>query len=175
MATDTEYGFNLPTTDTFDRSLVDAIDIKSPDFKDFLVKLYQTTNNISEAVNIRDVGYYVRTEILNGQLWYENTTLSSTTAQAPEHRPVFRKVIPFGALPAAGSKPVNHNITTDTNTRWKRVYATATNTTTFAGITITTSSALSVRATATQVIITTGGTDYSAYNDCDVILEYIKQ
>jgi len=171
---DREYGAFLPTTDTFDRSIIDSLEAKE-DLKEFLVKLYQTTNNIALIVNIKETGYYVEQEFVNGKLWYPNKNLSSSTAQTPEYRQEFRKVIDFGALPAAGSKAVNHNITTDANTRWKRVYATATNTTTFAGITITTSAALSVRATATQVIITTGGINYSAYNACDVIVEWIRQ
>lgn len=171
---DREYGAFLPTTDTFDRAIIDNLKIQE-DLKEFLVMLYQTTNNIALMVNIKESGYYVEEEFVNGKLWYPNKALSSSTAQRPEYRQEFRRVIDFGALPAAGAKAVNHNITTDANTRWKNVYATATNTTTFAGITITTSAALSVRATATQVIITTGGVDYSAYNACDVIVEFIRQ
>lgn len=185
MATDSEYGAFLPTTDVFDRSIIESIDVNSPEFKDFLVRLYQTTNNIANAVNIRDAGYYIQDEFVNGQLWFENPALSSKTTQSPEHRQVWRKVINFGALPSGAPAfiDVAHGITFAATgpVTFTRIYGTATDPATPMAIPIPYSSAtavvsnLELYVNATNVRITTGGTDYSAYTTCYVILEYIKQ
>ena len=184
MALDTEFGAFLPTTDVFDRSAIQALDVNSPEFKDFLVRLYQTTNNIANAVNIRDAGYYPLTEFINGQLWFEDPTLNSGSTQTPEYRQVWRKVFNMGALPSAAGSPTtaNHGIAIDTNTTFTRIYGTATNTTApgFGAIPIpyvhaTAANTLRLDITATQIIITSGGANYSAYDTCYVVLEYIKQ
>ena len=179
MSVDTEFGAFLPTTDVFDRSAIQALDVNSPEFKDFLVRLYQTTNNIANAVNIRDAGYYPLTEFINGQLWFENPTLSSSTTQVPEYRQVWRKVINFGALPNTTTKNVAHGITVDSNLTWTRIYATATDTTGLTGLPIpyshaTTANEIRLDVTSTNVSITTGA-NRTNYDTCYVVLEYIKQ
>lgn len=181
MATDQEFGAFLPTTDVFDRSTIEAIDIKSPLFKDFLVRLYQTTNNIANITNIKDSGYYVETEFVNGQLWFENKTLSSITSQSPEYRQVFRRVIDFGALPNASAKSVAHGIGPTTAFTFTRIYGTASDTTGLTYLPIpyasqaAATSSIELSVDATNVIIDTGAVDRTAYDTCYVVLEYIKQ
>lgn len=186
MALDTEAGVFLPTTDIFDRAILDQIDVNSQDFRDFLVRLYQATNNIALVTNIKDSGYYIETEFINGQLWFENKSLSITASNSktPDYRQVFRKVINFGTLPtgAPAFKNVAHGITFAANgaVRFTRIYGTATNPVTPMAIPIPYSSAsaiannLELFVDATNVRITTGGTNYSAYTACYVVLEYIK-
>jgi len=179
MALDNEFGAFLPTTDVFDRSAIQALNVNSPEFKDFLVRLYQTTNNIANAVNIRDAGYYPLTEFICGQLWFENPNLSSSTAQVPEYRQVWRKIINFGALPNTSTKNVAHSITVDSNTTFTRIYATASDTTGNTYIPIpyahaTAANIVRLDVDATNVSITTG-IDRTNYDTCYVILEYIKQ
>lgn len=181
MAVDTDTGAFLPTTDVFDRTLVDAMDLDSPEFKDFLVRLYQTTNNIALAVNIKDTGYYVDTEFVCGQIWYPNKSLSSTTAQAPEYRQVFRKVIIFGALPNASAKTVAHGIAPTDAFQFTRIYATASDTTGHTYLPIpyasqaAATSSIELSVDATNITIDTGAVDRTAYDTCDVVCEYIKQ
>lgn len=183
MATDKEIGAFLPTTDVFDRSTIDAININSPEFKDFLVRLYQTTNNISIMVNIKDTGYYDTQEFVNGQLFFPVKTLSSQTSQAPEFRQVFRTVVDFGALPNAATKSVAHgidiNTVTDNNLyTFTRIYATASDTTGYTYLPIpyasaTAANVIDLSVTATNVVITTGVNRVN-YDTCYVILEYLK-
>lgn len=179
MAVDQEQGAFLPTTDVFDRSVIDTIDINSPEFKDFLVRLYQTTNNIANAVNIRDAGYYIQDEFVNGQVWFENTALSSTTSQAPEYRQVWRKVINFGALPNTATKTVAHGITMTDDYTFTRIYGAASDTTGHTYLPIpfahaTVANIIELSVDATNVSITTG-INRAAYDTCYVVLEYIKQ
>lgn len=179
MPYENEQGAFLPTTDIFDRSVIDAININSQEFKDFLVRLYQTTNNIANAVNIRDAGYYVETEFVNGQIWFPNPNLSSKTTQAPDHRQVFRKVINFGALPNTATKTAVHGIEPTTAFTFTRMYATATDTTARTYLPIpyasaTAANVIELSADATNVSITTG-VDRTSYDTCYVVVEYIKQ
>ncbi len=187
MALNTEAGVFLPTTDIFDRALIDEINVNSTDFRDFLVRLYQATNNIALVTNIKDSGYYIETEFINGQLWFENKTLSVTTpnTKTPSYRQVFRKVINFGALPSGAPAfiDVAHGITFAAAgpITFTRIYGSATDPATPMAIPIPYSSAtavasnLEIYVNTTNVRITTGGTDYSAYTTCYVVLEYIKE
>lgn len=183
MALDTEAGIFLPTTDVFDRSIIDQINVNSKDFRDFLVRLYQATNNIALVANIKDSGYYIETEFINGQLWFENKSLSVTTSNSktPDYRQVFRKVIDFGALPNATSKSVAHGLTANSDLTFTRIYGTASDTTGFTYLPIPYASQVAANNSIelsldnTNVVIDTGAVDRTAYDTCYVVMEYIKE
>lgn len=184
MAANNDSGVFVPTTSSFDRSLIDQIDVNSDEFKDFLIRLYQTINEIALATNVKDTGVYKETEFINGQLWFSNKALSSLTSQAPSQRQVFRKVIDFGALHnAAGTKTIAHGITVTgagiaLDVTFTRIYATASNKVGFLYRPIPYASAtaneiIELFVDQTNVNITVGK-DQSAFTDCYVVLEYIK-
>ena len=180
MPVNTEVGAFLPTTGVFDRSIIDAIDIKSPEFKDFLVRLYQRTNEIALSVNIRDAGFYVEEEFINGQLWFENKTLSSKTSKAPQMRQVYRKVIDVGSLPGApGTQTTAHSIPITTDYSFTRIYGTASDTTGLIFLpipyaTATAADIIEIKVDVTNINITVGK-DMSAFNKCYVVVEYIAE
>lgn len=94
-----------------------------------------------------------------------------------DDKPIYRKVVDFGALPSATIKTVAHNISNvDT---WVLIKATAM-TTSGTGIdlpfTDTTASTQSIACyvTATTVAVDTGSIDRSDYSSCYFILEYTK-
>lgn len=119
-------GAFIPTTDVYDVDVIRSLDVQSDDFKEFLVRLRQSTNNIAIAVNYRDAGYYVEQLFNCGQVYFPNKALSSSTPQTPSYRPVLRKVVDFGALPNAGLKSVPHGIPNiDGQVTFSRIYATA--------------------------------------------------
>jgi hypothetical protein len=183
MAQDQLRGAFLPTTDIFDRAAIDSLDVNSPEFKDFLVRLYQATNNIALSVNIRDAGYYDTQEFVNGQLFFPDKTLSSTSSTTPEFRQVFRTVVNFGALPNTATKSVAHgidiNTITDNNVyTFTRIYGCASDLTGYTYLPIPYASAtaaniIELSVTSTNVVITTG-TNRANYTVCYVILEYLK-
>ena len=177
MANDNEYGAFLPTTDSFDRSMIGDIDA-SNSLKDFLVRLYQTTNNIALAVNVRTAGFHVEEEFVNGNLWFANKSLSSLTSSVPELRQELTKVIDFGALLDAAPKSVLHGITLDSAIIFTHISATATDTAGFTALPIpyahvTPANCISIDINATHVIITTG-IDRTAYDTCLVVLKFIR-
>lgn len=183
MAEDRDFGLFIPTTDSFDRTIIDTLNVNSPEFKDFLVRLYQTTNNIALALNLKDTGYYVDQEYVNGQSWFPDPSLTSNTAESPEYRQVYRLVVNFGALPdgtAAVTKNVAHGLTVDDNTSFTRIYGVASKTSSaysyiplpYSSPTLANNITLSVDAT--NVTITVDATvDWSSYDTTYVVLEYI--
>lgn len=174
-----DLGAFLPTTDIFDVSRIASIEVGSPEFKEFLVRMRQSINDVALVVNIKDSGYYYPQEFVNGQVFFPNPSLNSTTSQAPIPRQVFRKVINFGALPDTASTSVPHELTIDANFSFTRIYGCATNPSTsfipIPYVTITASADnIQLDVDSTFVTITTES-DRSAYTTCYVILEYIKQ
>lgn len=180
----TNTGSFVPLTNIWDVQRLQDVDINSEEFKELLVRLYQNINNICMALNIKDVGYYTLSEFLNGQLFFPNPALSSTTAQTPTYRQVFRTVVNFGALPNAGTKSVPHGIAinpvTPTTYSFTRIYGAASNGSAqnsfiplpFASPTLNENIKLTVDNTNVNV---TTAIDYSSYTICYLVLEYIKQ
>lgn len=168
----------IPTTDVYDVDVIYSLDVQSQEFKEFLVRLRQSTNNIAIAVNFRDAGYYIEEAFNCGQQFFPNKTLSSSTSEEPTYRSVIRKVIDFGDLPNNMQKSVPHNIPfINATTVFTRIYATATNPTgleyfpipnTFINGDIT-----SITVDAVNVNISTNW-DATAYTTCLVILEFFK-
>jgi hypothetical protein len=172
-------GMFVPTTPVFDVQSLQGKDLSSSEFIQFMVALTQRINLISIQLNAKDIGLYQLTEILNGQQFFPNPALSSTTAQSPTQRPVLRTVVNFGALPNAATKSVPHGITFDATTSFTRIYGTATFPSTSAipipySSTVNINQNISIVIDATNVNITTA-MDYTNFTICYVILEYIKQ
>ncbi len=169
----------IPTTDVYDVDVIYSLDVQSTEFKEFLVRLRQSTNNIAIAVNFRDAGYYVEQLFNCGQVFFPNKALSSNTRQTPTYRSVYRIVVDFGALPNTGIKSVAHNIPNiDTNVTFTRIYATATDPVTFVGIPIpnsfvATGNIVDISIDAVNANITTNW-NASNFTRCVVIIEYFK-
>ena len=51
-------GYFVPTTPNYDVQLLQSIDVNSQEFKDLLVRLYETVNQVSLALNAKDTAYY---------------------------------------------------------------------------------------------------------------------
>lgn len=171
-----DIGAFLPTTPIFDESKIREINVNGDEFKEFLVTLSQTINNICLISNIKDSGYYYQQEFTTGAVYFPNPNLSSTTAQKPIGRQVVRKVINFGALPNAGSTSVAHGLDISDPKSVVRLYGAATDAGTswiplpFASTTLNQNIQLEVDAT--NVIITTG-IDRTGYEKCYVVIEYL--
>lgn len=176
-------GLFVPTTNIWDVTDLENIDINSPEFKDLLVSLYQNLNSMALALNLKDTGYYTIEEFLNSQVFFPNPTLTSTGSQTPVYRQVFRTVVNFGALPNNSTKSVAHNIQivapAANQYSFTRIYATATDPVNHLYIPIpyastTAADIIELNVDATNVNITTHS-DKTNYTLTYVVLEYIKQ
>lgn len=133
--------------------------------------LTEKLQRIIEAINDKDIGQYNTQELINGQLYF-------TDGDPNKYRHVFRKVIDFGALPNTGTTNVAHGITWTTNTRFTRIYGTATDPSTrsiplpYVDTTAGSSIELSVDTTNVQVIT---AANYSGYTTTYIVLEYVQE
>lgn len=172
------YGAFIPTTNIWDVTQLYSVDVNSPEFKELLVRLYQNINLISLTTNIKDSGYYDTNEFVNGQLFFPDPALNSTTSSQPAFRQVTRKVINFGALPNTATKSVAHTIGPNSSYSFTRIYATASDTTGLTYIPIPYASPvlannIEINVDVTNVNITTGS-NRSNYNITYVILEFLR-
>lgn len=112
-----EPGLFLKTTNVFDVQSIYQLDIKSEQFKEFLVFLRRSVSEISEAVNAKDTGKHVKTEFACGQTYFPDPALTSTTPQTPVDRQVYRKTFLWpNTLPNIGQQHVAHGIDLTSNT-----------------------------------------------------------
>ncbi len=168
-------GSFVPTTNIWDPSEIYQTEVTSPEFKELMVRLYQNLNIMSLNLNLRDAGYYTQQEFINGQLFFPNPTLNSTTSQTPIFRQAFRKIINFGALPNAGLKTYAHGITITSSFSFTRIYGCATDPVAlkyiplpYAGV-----GTIELSVDATNINVTTT-TNRTAYTLTYIVLEYIK-
>ena len=148
------FGLFIPTTTIFDVAELQEINVNSEEFKELLVRLYQTVNNIALSTNVKTTGYFLNQEFVTGELYFNvNNDFNNL-------RPVYCMVVNFGALPATGTKSVAHGIPVTNTYSWVQIYATATNPTAVTGIPVPYSSAagvtsnLEIKIDATNVNIT---------------------
>lgn len=172
------FGSFVPTTNVWDVQQLQSLNI-DPQLKELLVRLYQNINNISVVLNTKDSAYYVLEEFLNGQIYFPDPNLNSTTSQKPTFRQVFRTVVNFGALPNAATKSVAHGITFDTNCSVTRIYGAATNSTSTSFLPLPYVSTvlnfqIALTVDNTNVNASTSS-DYSDYTRTYIVIEYIKQ
>ena len=171
------FGSFVPTTNVWEIQQIQDSEL-DPKVKEILIRLYQNMNLIALVLNTKDTGIYNLIEFVNGQVFFPNPALNSTTPQSPTQRQVYRLVVNFGALPNATTKSVAHGLVLQSNWTVTRIYGAATNPST-EFIPIPYASATNVahnielNMDATDINIITG-TDYSAYTVCYVIIEYLK-
>jgi len=181
MADQTRYGSFVGTTDVYDVSNIESLDVNSPEFKLFLVRLRQSVNNLALVLNTKDSGYYPLTEFVNGQLFFPNPAYTSQTSKSPIYRQVYRTVVNCGTLPNTGTINVAHGINFPVNntTTATRIYGTASDLTAPLYIPLpfaspTAANNIEVTVDNVNVNITTGN-NRTNFTTSYVVIEYIKE
>lgn len=177
-------GSFVPTTNVWDVNQIYSTEVTSPEFKELLVRLYQNINNIAINLNLKDTGYYDLQEFVNGQKYFFNPLLNSTTSQADQYRQVFRMVVNCGTITASNTYTIAHNIAVDNNYSFTRIYGCASNAQlsapTFASFiplpypSATSANIVELSVDETNITIITGS-GVGTYTKTYVVLEYIKQ
>lgn len=155
----------------------DAVPDKWEDARPFIV---EQLKRISNAVNIREIGWFLDEELLSGKAFIPGVRSLNGLSTSQVFRQVLRKVIDFGALPAAGNKPVPHGITFDANFTLTAFYATATDPIGLTAIPIPyvdpVSLAFSIRLAMDAVNVNISvGVNRSNYTRCFVTIEYLQE
>ena len=172
---DTE-GILLPTTDIYDAQLIEALDIESPEFKDFLVRLQETLNTYALYINNKAYGRYNIRETINGKTYFQ-TTVSSSSSSSYTPRQGYWIVVDVGALLNNATKTVPHNIPgINTNFTFTTMYGAATNPIGLQSIPIpyiNTEGFVGIKTTNTDLLITSNF-DATAFTRCYIVIEYLK-
>lgn len=131
----------------------------------------------SQSVNNRDISTYDVAIHPNGHRYF-------TPGDSNTFRSVYRLVVDFGALPNAATKTVAHSLgwTAAQPLVFTRIYGTATDTTAPGPAlplpyvnTTTPGDSVELQVTTTDVSITTTTANYTAFDTCYVVLEYIYE
>lgn len=105
----------------------DAVyDVVPENWEDARPFFVEQLKKVSNAINIRAVGFYLDEELLTGKAFIPGVTLASAEADSDSFRSIIRKVVDIGALPAAGTKLVPHGITVDANFTLVQMYGAST-------------------------------------------------
>jgi hypothetical protein len=97
--------------------------------REFLV---EHLKKISNAVNAREIGFFLDEELLSGKAFIPGVNISGTSQQ---FRTILRKVVDLGAL-VAGASVFPHGVTNDANLTNIQYWVSATNSATLTDITM---------------------------------------
>lgn len=176
-----DLGSYIPTTQIWELGELQKVDVKSPEFKELLIRLYQQVGNIVQVINDKDTGLYDTTEFVCGQTYFPDPN-AVANAVPDTRRQVFRKVINYGALPNASDKGVAHGIDIPVAGAFTitRLYGAATDPThrlyyPLPYVANSKDEPIALWATATEVYTDTYATDRTDFTQVYIVIEYIKQ
>ena len=144
----------------------DVIPEKWEDARPFVV---EQLKKITNAVNIREIGWFLDEELLSGKAFIpglNNVTNQGTTQQ---YRQILRKVIEFPGL-VIGANVQPHGITVDANFSLIQLFGAATNAVALTGEPIP-NGADTITYNAVNIIITVGAAYTRAWAFCEYIQE----
>lgn len=144
----------------------DAIPDEWDEAKPFLV---EQLKKITNAVNIREIGWYLDEELLSGGAFVPGASIVADGGSSQQTRSILRKVILFPIL-NVGINTQPHGITIDGNFTLIKMSASATNATLFTGEPIP-NNADTLSYDSMNVIITTA----AAWTRAVCIIEYIQE
>lgn len=170
-------GLYIQQTPNFDVSQFYEVDIKSQAFKDLLVLMYQQINNLSIVVNNKVSGYNLTQEFVTSKLFFPAVGFNPN-----DLRPGYSVGVDCSPLPVV-TQSYPHGLSYPVPTTYNgiSIIGCATNPATgefrpmpYVDVDGGGTESIQVKITSTNVIITTGGMDYSAWNG-KVFFEYLKQ
>lgn len=153
----------------------DSVPQKWEDAQEFLV---EALKEMSNAINIRQIGWYLDEELLSGKAFIP-ISLPPGDPTPQQFRAVLRKVVDTGPLPNTGTKSVPHGIVFDNNFTLVQLYGAATDPVAFAAIGLGFASTVPANSIelyidATNINITTG-INRSNYTRSFVTIEYMQE
>lgn len=144
----------------------DAVPEKWEDARPFMV---EQLKRISNAVNIREIGWFLDEELLSGKAFIPGSTNMDNLSTSQTFRTILRKVIVFPGL-SVGVNTQAHGLTVDANFSLIQLFGAATNATAFTGEPIP-NGADTISYDATNIIITVA----AAYTRAFAVIEFIQE
>ncbi len=144
----------------------DVVPEKWEDARPFIV---EQLKKVSNAINIREIGWFLDEELLSGKAFIPGTNNEMDGGTSQQYRPILRKVIIFpGLVPGVNVQP--HGITIDANFSLIQLFGAATNATAFTGEPIP-NGADTITYNAVNIVITVA----AAYTRAWAVIEYIQE
>ena len=140
-------------------SYVPVYDTVPEDWEEARQFLVEQLKKISNAVNHREIGYYINDEMLSGKQFI------GLTATPRQYRDIFRIVVPTGPLVAGLNPPKAHGVNFDANFTLIDLWVSGTDTVGFLASVITDDNVI---MNAIDVIITSP----RAYTEGFIFIEY---
>jgi len=128
--------------------------------------LVETLKKISNAVNVRTIGFYLDEELLSGNAFIPGATIPGNNPGI--FRSILRKVVDVGPLVLGANAGVNHGIVFDANFTLIDMWVAGTNSGTLTARVI---SGNDVVMNATQIVITSP----QAFDRAFATIEYIQE
>ena len=143
------------------------------DAQEFLV---EHLREVSDGINVRDIGYYQEEEVLTGQQFVPSA------ANPTVLRNVFRKVVDLGGLndfTATNPQNIAHGITITADTLIPRLYGAATDpSTTFIPLPFVDMSGgggnIELTMDGTNIVLRSNA-DYSGFTSAYAVVEYVQE
>jgi len=102
-----------PDTSQILESYLPVFDAIPDDWEDAKVFLTERLKEISNAVNAREIGFFLDEELLSGKAFFPSG-VGASNSSPQQFRQIFRKVVDMGGMPAV-NKSVPHGIVFDSN------------------------------------------------------------
>lgn len=144
----------------------DVVPDKWEDARPFIV---EQLKKITNAVNIREIGWFLDEELLSGKAFIPGLNNEANQGTTQQYRQILRKVIEFPGL-VIGANVQPHGITVDANFSLIHLFGAATNAVALTGEPIP-NGADTITYNAANIIITVG----AAYTRAWATIEYIQE
>lgn len=160
------------------QSYIPVYDSIPEKWEDSQQMLTEALKQMSNSVNVKEIGFYLDEETLTGKSFIPGTTSAGNNPGI--FRDVFRKVVDFGPLPNTGTKSVPHGITFDSNFTLIQIWASATDPVLliaipipYVEVSVPALGHIQLTMNSTNVNIATSS-NRSAFTRCFVVIEYMQ-
>lgn len=143
----------------------DVVPEKWEDARPFIVEQFKRHSN---AINIREVGFFLDQELLSGKQFIPGINDLVDGGSSQVFRTILRKVVVFPGL-TVGANTVAHGIVNDASYEQIALWACATNSTTLTSTVFGNSD--TIRVIGPNIIITSDG----IYDRCKAYLEFVQE
>lgn len=166
----------MNSSDQF-QSYVPVYDVIPEQWEGARAMLAEALKLISNAINIREVGWFLDEEVLSGKAFIPGSAALSTGSTSESYRQVLRKVVDFGALPNTGTKSVPHGILFDNNFTLVDLWGAATAQASQALLLpyqAIAADGISIFMNTTDIVVVTQS-NRSGFTRCFVTIEYLQE
>ena len=160
----------MPSEDSQEfESYVPVYDAIPEDWEEAKPFLVENLKKISNAVNVREIGWYLDEQLLSGkQLFPGENQSGPDQATNQQFRTILRKVVDFGPI-VIGVNSRIHGIVFDSNFTLIQLWASATDSNLLIAITFSNEDTIDMDATDINI------TSAAAYDRCLAVVEYTQE